>query len=401
MTPGPAALPNSGNDDVATRRQDLAFPAEEYAARLRSVTKAMTAAGLDTIIVTSPENVCYLSGFESVGYFNPQALIVTANGDTVLITRALEIPNARASCALENVVGLLDHQSLQHVLVAQVAGLGVSQGRIGLDMQSRWLGSALHNAIVCALPIASFIDAFGIIENARLIKSPLELAAIRAAGQVAANAMRICLGLIAAGRSERDVAADIYRTQIASGSDWTGMPFFIASGPRSGRAHVTWSDRTLTHGDPVFLETNAAHRRYHAAYMRSAYIGPATDSYRSLHAASLAGLDAALSKIRPGVPASEVDHACRAAIEARGWADSFRLRSGYSVGIGFENFGEPLLFSLHRNNHAPLQAGMVLHIVPYLSDARHGGAAVSETVIVTSNGAELLAPLGRDLVERH
>lgn len=231
-------------------------------------------------------------------------------------------------------------------------------------------------------------------------KSERELAAIRAAGRIAADAMRVCFESLAAGRRERDVAAEVYRAQISSGSDWTGAPFFIASGPRSARGHTTWSDRVLAAGDPLFLETNAACRRYHAAYMRAAFIGPATARYRSLHAASRAGLDAALEAIRPGVAASAVDQACRAAIGRAGWGEAFRLRAGYSVGLGFENFGEGYLFSLHSGNHAPLEAGMVLHLVPYLSDTGNAGAAVSETVIVTDRGAEPVASLARELVER-
>ena len=61
-------------------RADLAFPLEEYAARLTAAARAMAAAGFDALVATSPENICYLSGFESVGYFNPQALIVFADG---------------------------------------------------------------------------------------------------------------------------------------------------------------------------------------------------------------------------------------------------------------------------------------------------------------------------------
>ena len=379
---------------------DLAFPPDEYATRLKLVSASMRNAGLDAILATSPENICYLTGFESVGYFNPQLLIVTADGRTTLITRALELANARASGLCDALLGMSDHEALHDLVAAALGERGLLSGRIGLDLRSRWLGVALRDAIVQAVPAAAFADGFGFIEAARLRKSERELAAIRVAGRIAAEAMRGAFEAIRSGRSERDVAAAVSRSQIAAGSDWTGMPFFIASGPRSARAHVTWSNRTMGPGDPVFLETNAAHRRYHAAIMRSAFIGRAPDDYRSLHAASVAGLEAALAAIRPGVPASAVDRACRDAVATAGWGSSFRLRSGYSMGLGFDNFGEPLLFSLHQENHSPLEAGMVLHLVPYLSEPTLGGVAVSETVIVSAEGAEPVSSLPRHLVER-
>jgi Xaa-Pro dipeptidase len=382
------------------QRADLAFPLDEYAGRLSAAARALSAAGFDALVATSPENICYLSGFESVGYFNPQALVLAGDGRAALITRALEIPNAEASCALPRIVGFRDHETLAETVASELTSIGAARGRIGAELRSHWLGIAQLKALEVALPGATFEDAFGIIEGARLRKSERELDAIRAAGATAAAAMKVAFDAIRVGRRERDVAAEVYHAQISSGSDWTGAPFFIASGERSARAHTTWSDRVLQSGDPIFLETNASHRRYHAAFMRSACIRATGEHYRNLFDASRAGLEAALAAIRPGVAANEVDNACRAAIQRCGHGEAFRLRTGYSVGIGFENFGEGYIFSLHASNHLPLEPGMVLHLVPYLSEAGIAGAAVSETVIVTANGTELVASLDRDLVER-
>lgn len=380
-------------------RADLAFPLAEYAGRIEAAVRALAGNGFDALVATSPENICYLSGFESAGYCNPQALVLTADGRAALVTRALEIPNAEASCALARLVGFRDHETLAGAVAGEIAAFGAARGRIGAEFRSHWLGVAQLEALQAALPGARFADGHGVVERARLVKSARELAAIRAAAAAAAGAMRVAFEALAQGRRERDVAAEVYRAQIAAGSDWTGAPFFIASGPRSARAHTTWSDRVLAPSDPVFLETNAAHRRYHAAYMRSACIAPVPARYAALYAASRDGLEAALAAIRAGVAAREVDQACRAAIERSGHGDAFRLRAGYSVGLGFENFGEGHLFSLHAGNDAPLEAGMVLHIVPYLSDAG-AGCAVSETVIVTERGAEPAGGLARELVPR-
>lgn len=382
------------------QRADLAFPLDEYAGRLTGAAQALTAAGFDALVATSPENICYLSGFDSVGYFNPQALVLAGDGRAALITRALEIPNAEASCALSRLVGFRDHETLVEKVASELVSFGVGRGRVGAELRSHWLGVAQLRGLENALPEATIEDAFGVVEQARLRKSVRELELVRAAGATAAAAMRVAFGAIKAGRRERDIAAEVYSAQIASGSDWTGAPFFIASGARSARAHITWSDRVLQSGDPLFLETNASRRRYHAAFMRSACVKPTPARYRALYDASRAGLEAALAAIRPGVAASTVDNACRAAIERAGQGDAFRLRTGYSVGLGFENFGEGYLFSLHAKNHAPLEPGMVLHIVPYLSEAGVSGAAVSETVIVTASGMEPVASLDRGLAER-
>ena len=98
-----------------------------------------------------------------------------------------------------------------------------------------------------------------------------------------------------------------------------------------------------------------------------------------------------------GVAAADVDRACRAAITKYGWGDAFRLRTGYSIGLGFENFGEGPLFSLHENNETALLEGMVLHIVPYLAEGNFAGGAFSETVIVTAHGPETVSSISREI----
>src|SRR5206468_719755 len=145
-----------------------------------------------------------------------------------------------------------------------------------------------------ALPAAALRDSFGIVEQRRLRKSPAELDCIRAAGRITDHGMRAALDAIRVSRSEASVAAAAYRALIDAGSEWTGAPPFVASGPRSSHAHATWTARPLAPGEPVFLEVNAAVRRYHAAVMRSACLAPVPERYRAMFAAARAGVEAAL-----------------------------------------------------------------------------------------------------------
>ncbi|HKS63395.1 MAG TPA: Xaa-Pro peptidase family protein [Xanthobacteraceae bacterium] len=377
------------------RATEAPFHHDEYAARLRAVRTRMAGAEIDLLIVTAPENICYLSGYESVGYFVQQALIVAA-ADPILVVRALELPNAEASCVFERIIGYHDHEGGSAAIARAVNEAGGGR-RVGVELRSRSLTNTQFAELRDLLPKPAYVDSFGVVEGARLVKSDAELTCIRRAGKIVESGMRACLSTLGSGRSEREVASAAYQATIGAGSDWTGAPAFVSSGSRSARAHTTWSDRRLGPGDPVFLEINAAVHRYHAAMMRPACIAPVPQRFRSMMDASRAGLEAALATIRGGATAADVDRACRAAIGASGWGETFRLRSGYSMGLGFENFGEGPLFSLHQNNDAVLAAGMVLHIVPYLAEGGFAGGAFSETVIVTADGCEPVCSIPRDI----
>src|SRR5262249_10930664 len=66
------------------------FSAEEYAARLAVVRVRMAAAGIELLLVSAPENIFYLTGLDHWGYFAPHLLMVPAEGELVLLTRAME-----------------------------------------------------------------------------------------------------------------------------------------------------------------------------------------------------------------------------------------------------------------------------------------------------------------------
>jgi Xaa-Pro dipeptidase len=378
------------------RSPETPFPPEEYAGRLRQVRAAMADMQFDLLIASSPENICYLCGYESVGFFVQQALIVGLTQEPVLIVRALEVPNAEASCLLDRIVGYQDHEGGSAVVARAVTNL-LKRGRIGVELRSRCLTCVQLNELKELLPNCTFVDSFGAIEDPRLIKSERELAYIRDAGRIVEIGFKAALAALRTGTRERDIASAAYQAIIGAGSDWTGAPVFVSSGARSARAHTTWSDKTIASGEPVFLEVNAAKNRYHAVMMRPACLTPVPDRYHQMMDASRAGLEAALTAVRPGALAADVDRACRGAIAQTGFGEAFRLRTGYSMGVGFENFGEGPLFSLHAGNSRPLAEAMVLHICPYLSEPGAWGGAFSETIIIGKNGPETVSSVPRSM----
>ncbi|MFW6075793.1 MAG: M24 family metallopeptidase, partial [Chloroflexota bacterium] len=112
---------------------------------------------------------------------------------------------------------------------------------------------------------------------------------------------------------------------------------------------------------------------------------------RRMDEAARRGLNAAIDAIGPGVPASDVDRACRSAIADAGFADYFRHRTGYSIGLSFPpDWGEGQILSLKESEHRPLEPGMAFHLVPILIDPGVAGIGCSQTVLVTEAGHELL-----------
>ena len=74
----------------------LAFSVEEYRGRLDRIRKGMVEKGLDTLALSTPENICYVTGFQTSGYYYPQTVVVTLDQDPIIVIRAFEAKNVDA-----------------------------------------------------------------------------------------------------------------------------------------------------------------------------------------------------------------------------------------------------------------------------------------------------------------
>ncbi len=112
----------------------------------------------------------------------------------------------------------------------------------------------------------------------------------------------------------------------------------------------------------------------------------------------LEALAAALETLKPGATCAEVHEACQAVVDRHGYGESFKKRTGYSVGISFApDWGEGNVLSLFTGVETIVQPGMVFHLVPALRVYGEFTVGVSETAIVTDNGCRTLSTLARDL----
>ncbi|WP_456113499.1 M24 family metallopeptidase [Streptomyces corynorhini] len=193
------------------------------------------------------------------------------------------------------------------------------------------------------------------------------------------------------GASERTVAAAAFGGLIASGSEYFGMEPFVASGPRAGTIHASWTDRVIRPNEPVLLEMSATVGRYNAPLMHTVWTGPLSGEPAAMATACAAARDAALAHVVPGGSPAAAHAACKAAIADAGLAHTYRKRSGYSVGIAFApDWGEGHLLSLGENEQRLFAPGMVVHVVPTLRVRDSAGVGLSATVLITETGHEVL-----------
>jgi Xaa-Pro dipeptidase len=369
----------------------LPFVLDEYRQRLAQVQGHLGARGIDACLISIPENIYYLTGFTSTGYYMYQTLVLPVEGEPIFVTYLEETINVVRRSWLDRYMTYSVIEDPVAITARAVGEMGLEDKVLAIEESGFFFPIRTWKRLVELLPRARWTDGSGAVEQARLIKSPAEIDYIRQGARAAMAGMTAALAAVARGRTENDLAAEVYRATLQHGSEYPGSPPYVVSGERSGLPHGTWEGRVLRDGDIVFLEHSGCVKRYSAAMMRTAFLGKPPEVVRRTADVILEGLARAVAAIRPGTTSGEVDAACRDTIRAAGFPD-YTHETGYSIGVCYPpGWNESHIMNLHPGDETVLRPNMVLHLVPSLIvPEMNGHVGFSDTVVVTENGGEVL-----------
>jgi Xaa-Pro dipeptidase len=378
-------------------RLESPFPPEEFAARLAAVQADLAARGLAAGLLADPENIFWLTGYRSMGYFTFQALLVLPAGPPILVSRVVNRALGRATPTLGGFRSIGDTDDPIEVLLDELRERLPQGAALGVETEQRALSAASVRALERRAPFR--IEEWnGVIEPHRRRKTPLQLGYMRRAAQAACQGLAAAAAAIRPGATENDVAAEMLAGATRAGSDFYRVPL-VVTGPATALCFTTWELRTIHPGDVVLLESAASVHRYHAVIGRTAILGRATPEHRRVADALLAMLDAGIEALRPGRTSGEVHAAAQAQLEAAGFAGKVPQRLAYAVGIGFPpNWAEGHFLALRAGDPTVIEPGMTFHMIPSMF-LEGFGMWFSETVAVTETGCEVLTDFPRRLLE--
>ena len=284
-------------------RKNLAFTREEYLGRIDRVRGRMKARGLDALLLHTPENICYLSGFQTSGYYFVQALIVPADKDPVFVVRALEKLNVDAWSWLadDQVVAYMDYDNPAGIVFAAISDLGLASGRLGFEMDGySFLPIARYEELKTRLADAKLVNGSGMVEKERAIKSPAELDYIRQACRITELGMGAVRDNLRAGITENELAGHVQKAVVGAGGEYPGLPLFLSSGWRTSVPHANPTDKVIETGDHVFTELTGVVRRYAGPLFRTFSVGEPTPLVARTAAITEDILEAVIAAVRPG-----------------------------------------------------------------------------------------------------
>ncbi|MDZ5696793.1 Xaa-Pro peptidase family protein [Chelativorans sp. M5D2P16] len=400
------------------------FTDEELGNRLETVRAAMAERRLDMVLLSTPENIFYLTGLDHWGYFAPHLLVVPPEGEMVLITRQMERVSIERQVRNALFQGHADNETaadlavrflkdslaakdrsraVLKVVVAEIEEQSDGAMRIGVETWSSGHSYGFGYALRESLSDVHWVDITGLVDELRLVKSPAEQALMRKAAAISDAAATAAIDAINDGVAERDVVAECHATMIRAGGEVPGFGPFIRPGPRLGEEHATWGNDTYRAGEPVFIELSGCVSRYHAPLGRLVHVGSIREEDARMAEVAGRAFDAVLGALRHGTRACDVYAAWQAVVDEAGLAHHRRHHCGYCVGIGFPPSwtGGNRVTGLRHDSDLEIREGMTFHILSWLMGTGKGDFFVSNAVLLGPGGAEVLTktPLGPTVKE--
>ena len=370
---------DTGNELVDVRR------VERLAGELRERK-------LDALLVWSAINVRYLTGFTGSNSLVLIAAPGRCGGHRFLTDFRYEAQSGEQVPELfarEIVSGEL----LDAAVAALLATAGTA-GRLGFDDGS--LTVAQHTRLRELLPAGwQLVPCAGAVERMRAVKDDHEIARIRAATQLADEALQRSVlqrGLV--GRTEREVAIDLELEMRRLGADGPSFPSIVASGAHGALPHAELRAEPIAPEVLVTIDWGALHEGYCSDCTRTYATGEHISAQaREVYELVRSAQALALAAVTAGPSGRELDAVAREAIEAAGHGEHFGHGLGH--GVGMEIHEGPRLSRTAGED--PLDAGNVVTVEPGVYLPGKCGVRIEDLVVVRADGHEVLTGLPTEL----
>ncbi len=354
----------------------------EYPTRIAAAQDLLKAQGIDALCLSVGSDLPYLTGYKAMPLERLTMFVLPPEGEGTLVVPGLEAPRVEAEGLPLTVQGwgeLEDPIAITDGLLA-----GAENVLVGDETWSRFLIDLQD-----VNPSRSFGKASDLMAMLRMVKSPAEIAKLRAAAATVDGVVGQMEHVRFSGRTERDVAREITERTKADGHDT--MEFWIvASGPNGASPHHEPGDRIIERGDAVVVDFGGYQDGYSSDTTRVFVVGEPPYGFDAAYEVLREAQAAACEYVKPGVTAESVDAVAREIITEAGYGDLFFHRLGH--GIGMDTHEHPYLV---EGNTQILETGMAFSIEPGIYNAGEWGMRIEDIVTVTDDGVERLNRSGR------
>ena len=351
-------------------------------ARANRILAALKEQGVDQMLITDPMSICYLTGISMAPIERFYALLLKADGHHYYFLNHLF--NVPGDVGVEK-VWYSDTDPVPEIVAARLdknAVLGVDK-----DLKARFLLPLMEMKAA-----AGFVNGSLAVDITRGVKDTEEQKKMRISSAINDKAMAKFKGLIHEGVSEKEVADQMLQIYLDLGADGYSFEPLVAFGANAADPHHSPDDTVVKPGDCVLFDVGCIKDGYCSDMTRTFYYKEASEQHQLVYNTVRRANEAAIAKIKPGIPLCELDKTARDLITEAGYGPYFTHRLGHFIGLGEHEFGD--VSSVNTDKAVP---GMIFSIEPGIYLTGDTGVRVEDLVLVTEEGCEVLNHYPKEL----
>ena len=347
--------------------------------RLQRLRAALEDKNLDAILISTPENRQYLSGFVGTAgwLFISRERAILATDFRYTEQAGKQAPNFEVL----QVGGW-------NWLVEQLEEIGPA--RVGFESQH--VTMAAYRRIVAAIKDMpenkrpTLVATSNLIENIRAVKDAQELVLLQNVIDISDKAMETVTPILQAGQTEREIAWLLEKAMREFGADSLSFDTIVAGGPNGAMPHHRAGDRPVQEGEPIVIDMGAKLDGYCSDITRTICIGRHDDQFRKIYNLVLGAQLTAISTLKPSLNGEEADNLARTVLDEAGFQKNFGHSLGHGIGLAVHEFPR-----VGPTSPDILEESMVFSVEPGIYLSGWGGVRIEDLVVLEEAGARPLS----------
>jgi len=383
--------------------------------RIKKLQKALSSTSADSLLLTYSRSTLYYAGTT-----HPSILIVTPEDYHLLVMRGLDRVLEETCLDTDRISSGKGYKDAKEWLKTRK----IEQGTLGMELDI--LPATQYFQVSELFSEFGIIDISGLILEQRKTKDPQEIESTREACRIVHEGHLRIVDVLREGMTELELSSEIEDAHRKAGHEglyFIRQPdFFMGLGPLASGVNLSKiagkiqsitgvglspsipmgaSTKTINKGDMIVVDIPTHYRGYHADQSRTYVLGDPPDICRTMYDGMKEIADQIIEMLRPGISCDDLYKKAIKVAEEIGMSSYF-MRLGVDPkkvpfighGVGLEVNEPPLL---GKNNHEVLEEGMIIALELEMSASIGEVVKLEDTILITSDGVEVLTITPRDL----
>ena len=368
------------------------FSTPEFEERLIKAQDVMQQYKLDGLLLTTPQNIRYFTGYDSQFWESPTRpwfVVVPASGKPIGIVPEIGESEFKKTW-LEDVKTWPSPRPEDEgisILKSTIDDLKKTYGQIGAEFGKEMAIRMPVRDLFKLKEIVktNIVDGSDAIWEMRMIKTNAEVERIKHICSIASDAYYDLPSKLNIGDTEREAVNKLKIDIINRGAD--NVPFMPGISGKGGVSQIVCgpSDRIIENGDILFIDTGSTFDGYFCDFDRNFAFGSTTSEVEKVYEILWHATDAGINAAKPGASTFDIFNAMNKIISDGNTVGNNVGRLGHGLGL---QLTEP---PSHRpGDNTIIKENMVLTIEPGMEYANGKMIVHEENIIIRKDGAELI-----------